>query len=253
MKTVYVYHYAGSKESGAVAAQLKEKLRNAGFTVAEEFDPEVEFACVVGGDGTFMHALRECGFPDIPFVRSTDLAFLCEDTETASRKFNELGLRLDTKTAAIVVRNTGIGDIGELAFDKQKKLMDQLLAFIGEHRDYHYLIVVQTEKDREFSQRALETIRGIAAVDMVENHDPLVLREIYKHVEFLITMRLHAGILSLSANTPVIGLFSEEWGLKNPGMMTDYEMPYVVIEKGKEEIPAMPTDTQRTNITKLRI
>lgn len=189
-------------------------------------------------------------FPDIPFVRSTDLAFLCEDTEMASRKFNELGLRLDTKTAAIVVRNTGIGDIGELAFDKQKKLMDQLLAFIGEHRDYHYLIVVQTEKDREFSQRALETIRGIAAVDMVENHDPLVLREIYKHVEFLITMRLHAGILSLSANTPVIGLFSEEWGLKNPGMMMDYEMPYVVIEKGKEEIPAMPTDTQRTNITK---
>ena len=68
MKTVYVYHYAGSKESGAVAEQLKEKLRNAGFTVAEEFGPLVEFACVVGGDGTFMHGLRECGFPDIPFV-----------------------------------------------------------------------------------------------------------------------------------------------------------------------------------------
>ena len=68
MKTVYVYHYAGSKESGAVAEQLKEKLRNAGFTVAEEFGPSVEFACVVGGDGTFMHGLRECGFPDIPFV-----------------------------------------------------------------------------------------------------------------------------------------------------------------------------------------
>ncbi|MBQ2147719.1 MAG: NAD(+)/NADH kinase [Firmicutes bacterium] len=68
MKTVYVYHYAGSKESGAVAEQLKEKLRNAGFTVAEEFSPSVEFACVVGGDGTFMHGLRECGFPDIPFV-----------------------------------------------------------------------------------------------------------------------------------------------------------------------------------------
>ncbi|MBO5517308.1 MAG: NAD(+)/NADH kinase [Firmicutes bacterium] len=68
MKTVYVYHYAGSKESGTVAEQLKQKLKQAGFTVAEEFGPEVEFACVVGGDGTFMHGLRECGFPDIPFV-----------------------------------------------------------------------------------------------------------------------------------------------------------------------------------------
>lgn len=117
-------------------------------------------------------------FQDIPFVRSTDLAFLCEDTETASRKYDDLGLRLDTKTAAIVVRNTGIGDIGELASDKQKILMDRLIAFIVEHRDYHYLIVVQTEKDREFSQQALETIKEIATVEMIEDHDPLVLREI---------------------------------------------------------------------------
>lgn len=189
-------------------------------------------------------------FPDIPFVRSTDLAFLCEDTQTASKKYDDLGLKLDGKTAAIVVRNTGIGDIGELVSDKQKKLMDQLLAFIGEHRDFHYLIVVQTEKDREFSKQVLGAVKGITNVDMVENHDPLVLREIYKHMDFLITMRLHAGILSLSAQTPVIGLFSEEWGLKNPGMMTDYEMPYVMIEKGKEEMPAMPTDMQRANITK---
>ena len=68
MKTIYVYHYSGSKESGAVAEKLKEKLRTAGFTVADEYGPAVEFACVVGGDGTFMHGLRECGFPDIPFV-----------------------------------------------------------------------------------------------------------------------------------------------------------------------------------------
>ena len=63
-------------------------------------------------------------------------------------------------------------------------------------------------------------------------------------------MRLPWFRVSLSAQTPVIGLFSEEWGLKNPGMMTDYEMPYVMIEKGKEEMPAMPTDMQRANITK---
>ena len=67
MKNVYVYRNPGA-DTAPVAEQLKEKLRAAGFTVPEEFGPGVEFACVVGGDGTFMHGLRECGFPDIPFV-----------------------------------------------------------------------------------------------------------------------------------------------------------------------------------------
>ena len=67
MKNVYVYRNP-SADTAPVAEQLKEKLRAAGFTVPEEFGPGVEFACVVGGDGTFMPGLRECGFPDIPFV-----------------------------------------------------------------------------------------------------------------------------------------------------------------------------------------
>ena len=67
MKNVYVYRNPGA-DTAPVAEQLKEKLRAAGFTVPEEFGPSVEFACVVGGDGTFMNGLRECGFPDIPFV-----------------------------------------------------------------------------------------------------------------------------------------------------------------------------------------
>lgn len=169
-------------------------------------------------------------FPSIPFARSTDLAFLCEDTETAARKYDELGLEIGNKTIAIVVRNTGIGDIGKLDVEKQKLLKKQLVGFVQSHQEYSYLIVVQTEKDREFSQQIFESVKQITGARMIENYDPLVLREIYKHVEYLITMRLHAGILSLSALTPVIGLFSEEWGLKNPGIMSDYEMPYVMIE-----------------------
>lgn len=187
-------------------------------------------------------------FPKIPFVRSTDMAFLCENTETANTKYDELGLKLNGKTAALVVRNTGIGDIGELTSEKQNKLVNRLVAFIKEHKNFHYVIVVQTEKDRVFSQKVYKAVKEITSAEIVENHDPLVLREIYKHMEFLITMRLHAGILSLSALTPVIGLFSEEWGLKNPGMMMDYEMPYVMIEGNEEKIPIMPTDVQRANI-----
>ena len=64
-------------------------------------------------------------------------------------------------------------------------------------------------------------------------------------------MRLHAGILALSALTPVIGLFSEEWGLKNPGIMGDYEMPYLIIENNEEDIPAMQVGAFKEAISQI--
>ena len=67
MNNIYVYRNPAA-DTAIVADMLKEKLKAAGLTVWEEYSPEVEFVCVVGGDGTFMHGLRECGFPDIPFV-----------------------------------------------------------------------------------------------------------------------------------------------------------------------------------------
>lgn len=187
-------------------------------------------------------------FPDILFLRSTDMAFFCGDTETASSEYEALGLEQNPDTVAVVVRNTGIGDIGELSSEKQELLKKKLLAFIREHSDFNYLIVVQTEKDRAFSDKIYNEVAKLAQVRIVENHDPLVLREIYKRTRFLITMRLHAAILSLSARTPVVGLFSEEWGLKNPGIMRDYNMPYIIIENSGDVPPAMPTDIQKASI-----
>lgn len=188
-------------------------------------------------------------FPNISFQRSTDLAFLCKDTDVAAKKYTALGLDLAEKTIAVVVRNTGIGDIGELDAQKQQRLEERLFSYIKKHSDYRYLLIVQTKKDRVYSERLLKGIREIADAQLVENHDPLVLREIYKHVEILITMRLHAGILALSALTPVIGLFSEEWGLKNPGIMKDYEMPYFVIEKDLENKQETLTHTSSKEIS----
>ena len=144
-------------------------------------------------------------FSGMSFVRSTDLAFLCNDTPTAEKRYRDLALEIEKKTIAVVVRNTGIGDIGELDAEKQDLLLKQLMAVVNEHEDYQYLVVVQTEKDRAFSHKAMEAIGAAHTVQMIESHDPLVLREIYKRVECLITMRLHAAILSLSAFTPVTG------------------------------------------------
>ena len=85
-------------------------------------------------------------------------------------------------------------------------------------------------------------------VDLIECYDPTLLREIYKQMDVLVTMRLHAGILSLSALIPVVGIFSEEWGLKNPGIMKDYHMPYTLIEKADCSQMTLPTDIQKTKI-----
>ena len=101
--------------------------------------------------------------------------------------------------------------------------------------DHNILIVVQTEIDRKFSECIHQELPGSR---IIEEHDPLVLREIYRNVDVLITMRLHAGILAMSVDTPVIGIFSNEWGLKNPGIMSDFGMPYVIAEDEIQYIPA---------------
>ena len=187
-------------------------------------------------------------FPEMSFVQSTDMAFLCKDTETASRKYAELGIKIKEKTVALVVRNTSIGDIGKLDIEKQRILQEYVIAFVEAQPEYNYIVVVQTEKDYDFSLHLLQMIKKYTEAKMIEEHDPLVLREIYKHVDFLVTMRLHAGILALSALTPVIGVFSNEWGMKNPGIMNDYGMQYVVIENIGKEILDMPTISQRKGI-----
>lgn len=190
-------------------------------------------------------------YPRIPFARATDMAFFCEDTELAALNYFALKTEIKEQTIAIVARNTRIGDLGELAQEKQNILKKKLLEFVKMHPDKHYIIVVQTEKDRNFSIEIGQEIIKNADVQLIENHDPLVLREIYKNVDCLVTMRLHAGILALSARTPVFGLFSKEWGLKNPGIMRDYDMPFIMIEDGGEKISAPENNKKnKTDISK---
>lgn len=168
-------------------------------------------------------------FPEYVFVESTDMAFHCKDTETAKKKYSDLRLKLTGKDIAVVVRNTGIGDIGTLSKKKQECLLSELDSFILNHGDFHYWIVIQTVKDREFSNYVFNRYEEKA--DLIECNDPMLLREIYKNMDMLVSMRLHAAILSLSALTPVMGIFSEEWGLKNPGIMEDYHMPFTIVEE----------------------
>lgn len=170
-------------------------------------------------------------FPDLPFVQSTDLAFLIKDTILAEQKFKTQYKLSKKQKIGLIFRNTGIGDIGFLEQDVQEKIQRCLNEFINSHYEYEYWIIIQNKNDIDFSEIVYEQMKDQYDVRITENHDPLVLREIYKHMDYIVTMRLHAGILALSALTPVVGLFSEIWGLKNPGIMRDYGMPYIIVEQ----------------------
>lgn len=185
-------------------------------------------------------------FPKLPISLSTDLAFFCRDTQKAKDKFEKNFKLSDKKKIALVFRNTGIGDIGKINSEKENVLVEKIKSFMCSNKQYDYYLVVQTNKDRDISMRVKNQLRNWRDLTIIESHDPLILRELYKHMECTITMRLHAGILSLSVLTPVYGLFSETWGLKNPGIMSDYEMPYCIVEYEKKEIKLMQKNEERS-------
>lgn len=170
-------------------------------------------------------------FEDVPFELTTDLAFFSENTNLASKKLSDLEYNFDTgKNVAIIFRNSGIGDIGELDKETAQKLNNIVESFIYEHLEYNYFLIIQTEKDRDISDVFMKKLNDNVKIEKIELHDPLLLREVYKKMSFTISMRLHAAILSLSALTPVYGVFSEKWGLKNSGIMDSYNMPYYLVE-----------------------
>ena len=159
--------------------------------------------------------LREL-YPNIPFYKSTDMAFFMDDLEKQ---------RCDRKgSVAMIVRGTGIGDIGELPTERQNELLNAYAKFAQEHPELSYTVVVQTKKDRKLSNRLVGLLPS--GSEILEEHDPFNLLGIYKSMDVTLSMRLHAAILSLRAGTPVIGLFDKRWGLKNLGVMSDYGVGY---------------------------
>ena len=94
------------------------------------------------------------------------------------------------------------------------------------------MVVVQTDKDYLKSQQfaAKHELR------LIKSNDPMELLYIYRSVSLLIGMRLHSIILSLSVGTPCFGLFYKQWGLKNPGMMNYFGMPYTIMDEPSEAV-----------------
>lgn len=166
-----------------------------------------------------LRAIRDL-YPNAFCIQSIDLAFFIDEKRCRETPFKQFRNRI-----ALVLRESGIGDIGNLEEDRIGEMSKGILDFVRSHTDELFLIVVQTKKDRNYSQRILEKIDD-DRVDIVEEHDPVRLIDLYRQCKALITMRLHAGILAIRAGTPVIGFFDSSWGLKNRGIMGDFQMGY---------------------------
>ncbi|MBG9814566.1 hypothetical protein ABD68_24330 [Bacillus endophyticus] len=180
---------------------------------------------------------------DVPFVQSTDACFFIKDVPKAMSRFEKKYPSLigeNNNSIALVLRSTTIGDLGEFTESKKKLFTDAITKFVKEYeKEYKIYFVVQTKKDKKFTEYVKDQIDTKSNVTLIEEYDPYIIREIYRKMNFIVAMRLHAAILSLTAETPVLGYFEEEWGLKNPGIMGDVGMPWTtngeeLIRIGKE-------------------
>lgn len=160
---------------------------------------------------------------DQNFFQSIDLAFFIKKNGivTAERFQNKI---------AITLRFHTVGDIKYLSSEKILHIKTQISKIVDAYRSNNdFIIIVQTDKDEELSKDIASDLN----IEIYKSNDPIELLSIYKSCSMLIGMRLHSIILALSIGTPCFGLFFNEWGLKNPGLMQYFHMPYMILDNNK--------------------
>jgi polysaccharide pyruvyl transferase WcaK-like protein len=166
-------------------------------------------------------------FPRSPIFLNTDLVFFMRRIQYTQK--------IITRKVAITIRTGTIGDYHDLPHIKIKQIEDILIAItrILLQSNYKIIFVAQSEKDMLFTKRAQEHFANTENVLFYKSDDPLALRNFYRTCDLLIGMRLHSILLALSAGTTCIGYFDKNWGLKGPGILSDYKQDYAFI--GEEE------------------
>ncbi|MCF1680002.1 MULTISPECIES: polysaccharide pyruvyl transferase family protein [Tetragenococcus] len=167
---------------------------------------------------------------NVNFFKTTDLAFYIKDSVLATKKFNkkyEATIKKNEENIAIVLRGTTIGDLGNLNNSQRQEIATNIINYVTKCSDQQNIFfVVQTLKDQEFTKYVINRIKREKQPIMIVENDTMVLREIYKNMEYVVAMRLHASILAMSSKTPVIGYFNKNWGGKNQGIMEEIGMPW---------------------------
>ena len=154
------------------------------------------------------------------YVQTIDLAFFIDKKGllTVKRK----------KMIAITLRFHTVGDIAYLSESEQNEICQRMEKYVETYKpEYEFAVIVQTDKDFDKSQEFANKL----GLPLIKSNDPVQLLSIYQRACLLIGMRLHSIILALSVGTPCFGLFYSQWGLKNPGLMNYFGMPYKIIDR----------------------
>lgn len=161
---------------------------------------------------------------DQNFQQTIDLAFFI-------KKDGIVELERFKNKIAITLRFHTVGDIQYLSPEKIIHIKTQIKKITQEFSpEQQFIIIVQTDKDEELSREIATELN----IDLYKTNDPIELLSIYKSCSLLIGMRLHSIILALSTGTPCFGIFYNEWGLKNPGLMQYFNMPYFILDNNTE-------------------
>lgn len=170
--------------------------------------------------------MKEMGVHGLP---SLDMAYYIQDE--ADTEVRHLQKSSSTEFVCCTVRKNDIGDIGEISSESQQIIREEFQKFVHllRERGLKCVFVVQTKKDISFTKEIVNLCEGS---ELVEEYDPLSLRDLYRRSRCLIGMRLHSIILASSVGTPVVGYFREEWGVKNPGTLLDIGMPFAFVGDG---------------------
>lgn len=67
MRNIYIYTN-NTEQSAEVAENAGGLLISEGFKVSRHYDGSADMILVVGGDGAFLHAIKDTGFPEVPFL-----------------------------------------------------------------------------------------------------------------------------------------------------------------------------------------
>ena len=130
MKNIYIYNNK-KEESVSTAARLKTLLKVKGFTINETFTPETDFVISIGGDGSFLRALQNMNYADVPVLglKTGHLGFFCELSE------------FDNETLLDILEN------GNYTVQRHRTIRTEVSAKGGDYTIEHALNDVLVKKD----------------------------------------------------------------------------------------------------------
>ncbi len=210
-KNYYIFPQSSSTIKGYGTVVIQEMLEHAKTVFTRE---ELTF-----------NALRH-KFNLGNLVQAIDLAFFIDKGSLPA-----LQVRKHRKIA-FTFRAHSVGDLYELSRREKEKISAYILDFISElNAKDDIFFVVQTRKDLTFTTQLKRKVENQTAfkIKVFENYDPVALIRFYASIDLLVGMRLHSIILAISAGIPCYGLFYSQWGLKNPGVMRKFNLPFKML------------------------